>query len=282
MLRLAPSHTHFYRKLDQFGKVHDAIIKEKLQGECDRLQGLMGEPVKEKQVTEQRINDESTKKEATVSVPKVSDHQSIAERIAKSFAALDDSKEANETTLPKVLLFQRKSGFSQPQPTVSTCSTASPAAVSSVIPTKVSVAEKHDEVKTTSNSRPNTVPDAGRKIVLDNIDYHQHTHDMTVDNKDADLHYCSYMATENRVSGNHLSSSEPILDDLMGLENGVFCPNKIEHQKQRSNYIDLVSRYITEEIPCLEFLKTSVSWHIEHQYSEEMKQRTDTVSLTFL
>ena len=53
------------------------MIKEKLQGECDRLQGLLTEPLKEKQITEQRINDESTKKEATVSIPKVTDHQSI-------------------------------------------------------------------------------------------------------------------------------------------------------------------------------------------------------------
>ncbi len=160
------------------------MIKEKLQGECDRLQGLVGGSLKKNH------GNESKKKEAATPLPKVADHQSIVERIAKSFAALDDSKEADDT-MPKVLLFHERGLSSQLQPTV--CCKAPPAAVSSSTPTEVSVADRQGDMETTSKYRPNTVQDAGRKIVLDNIDYHQHTHDMTVDNKDADLHYCSYM-----------------------------------------------------------------------------------------
>ena len=70
-----------------------------------------------------------------------------------------------------------------------------------------------------------------------------------------------------------------ILDEL---ENGTFCPNYWEHKKQRQNYIQLVARAIAENVPCLEGLKDFAVKHIPHQYSEEMKQPTDTVSLEFL
>ena len=74
-----------------------------------------------------------------------------------------------------------------------------------------------------------------------------------------------------------------ILDEL---ENGTFCPNYWEHKKQRQNYIqlELYSTYsaIAENVPCLEGLKDFAVKHIPHQYSEEMKQPTDTVSLEFL
>eukprot|EP00112_Aurelia_sp_Birch-Aquarium-sp1_P011226 Seg2360.7 transcript_id=Seg2360.7/GoldUCD/mRNA.D3Y31 product="hypothetical protein" protein_id=Seg2360.7/GoldUCD/D3Y31 len=64
------------------------------------------------------------------------------------------------------------------------------------------------------------------------------------------------MSTENRVSGAHLPNEMQICQ-LEELENGTFCPNKIEHTKQRNDYINLVGRIITEHIPCLESLKTA-------------------------
>ena len=67
---------------------------------------------------------------------------------------------------------------------------------------EVIVSEKASEVvlKTNVVKEPlNIRCDTGRKIVLDNIDYHQVTHDMTEEHKDNDVHYCSHMATENRI-----------------------------------------------------------------------------------
>lgn len=120
--------------------------------------------------------------------------------------------------------------------------------------------------------------DTGRKFVLDNVDVHQITHDMTEKHQNPDAHYCSLMCTENRVSGNHLSDVKPICD-LKDLENGKCCPSKSEHCQQRENYIHLVSRVITDELPCLTFLKDVVVYHIPHMYSKEMRQKTDTVSI---
>lgn len=120
-------------------------------------------------------------------------------------------------------------------------------------------------------------PDHGRKLTLDNIDIHQTAHDMTEDHQNPDAHYCTLMSSENRVSGNHLLGDKPICD-LSQLENATFCPSKFEHNKQRQNYIDLLSRVMTNSIPCLSNLKDAVVHHIPHQYSKEMTQPTDTVS----
>ena len=177
---LAPSHTTYYKKLDEYGKQHDAEIRNKVSKESERLQNLH----------------------------------------------------------------------------------------------PISPSQSLEPVRT--NSIVNV--DVGRKIVLDNIDYHQSTHNMTESHKDPDLHFCSYMSTENRVSGNHLSDQQPIAD-IMDMANEKVLPSQLDHSKQRNDYVVLVSRYITEEIDCLKFLKGVTTPHIRHQYSDESKLKTETVSL---
>ena len=120
-------------------------------------------------------------------------------------------------------------------------------------------------------------PDNGRKLVLDNVDVHQLTHEMTEQHQNPDAHFCSLMATENRVSGNHLPYDKPICS-LMEMDNGKCCPNKWEHKQQHDNYVELVSRVITQELPCLHFLQEVVLSLIPHQYSAVMKQKTERVS----
>ena len=120
-------------------------------------------------------------------------------------------------------------------------------------------------------------PDVGRKLVLDNVDIHQITHDMTEHHQNPDAHFCTLMATENRVSGNHLADDQPTCS-LLDMENGKCCPNQYEHKLQRDNYVQLVSRVITQELPCLRFLSEVAVNHIIHQYSSNMKQATETVS----
>ncbi len=174
-LCLAPSHTTYYKKLDEYGKQHDAEINDKVSKESERLQNL-------------------------------------------------------------------------------------------------------HPISSPHSLEPNSIVhvDVGRKIVLDNIDYHQSTHNMTESYKDPDLHFCSYMSTENRVSGNHLSDQQPIAD-IMDMANGKVLPSQLDHSKQRNDYVVLVSRHMTEEIDCLKFLKGVTTSHIRHQYSDELKQKTKTV-----
>ena len=140
----------------------------------------------------------------------------------------------------------------------------------------------------TSNSFEFTLPfnveefarlpgDKGRKLTLDNVDIHQYTHDVTEEHQNPDAHYCSLMCTENRISGNHLNNKTPMMT-IEEVPNGVFCPSYNEHRKQRQDYILLIGRCISENIPCLEPLKEVAVHHIPHQYSNEMRKATDTVS----
>ena len=82
-----------------------------------------------------------------------------------------------------------------------------------------------DDQKSSSDSDRNSSPDEdvpkhstepplkarpnGQKIIIDNIDYRQEVHHMTEDNQTIDRHYLTVCATENRISGNHLSTKQP-------------------------------------------------------------------------
>ena len=81
-----------------------------------------------------------------------------------------------------------------------------------------------------------------------------------------DAHYCTLMSTKNRVSGNHLVNNKPICE-LSKLENGSFCPNKLE-LSSRKNYAELVSCMLVDALPFLEPFRNVVGQHIPHIYSK--------------
>ncbi len=53
-------------------------------------------------------------------------------------------------------------------------------------------------------------PDGGRKITIDNLDYHQNVHHTTEEHQNVDKHYVMVMATENRVTGNDFSDMQQL------------------------------------------------------------------------
>ena len=99
---------------------------------------------------------------------------------------------------------------------------------------------------------------------------------MTEEHQNVDVHWCTHMAVENRVSGNHLSDTKPDADGLLQMENGLCLPTRHDHHLQRQNYITLTTRAIVE-IPCLAFLKPVVCQHIQHQYSKETREKSQMV-----
>ena len=148
---------------------------------------------------------------------------------------------------------------------------------------EVSAEPSQAEITTTGEPLPPApvpsvvlAPDKGRKLVFDNFDFKQHVHNMTEDHQNVDIHWVSHMAVENRVSGNHLSTDKPSIDDLQQLENGLCLPSRHEHHLQRENYITLAERAIVE-LPCLESLKKVVCKHIPHQYRKEMSEKSEVV-----
>ncbi|XP_065071471.1 uncharacterized protein LOC135696119 [Rhopilema esculentum] len=115
-----------------------------------------------------------------------------------------------------------------------------------------------------------------QKIVFDNIDYQQHVHYMSESHQNPFYHWVSYMSTENRISASHLVQNEPqkCLDDM---PNSMFLPNKIDHSKQRQDYIFLTARLCTEYIECLKPLGGVVRKHMPHKHSKETFNATKTV-----
>ncbi len=100
---------------------------------------------------------------------------------------------------------------------------------------------------------------------------------MTELHQTPDAHYCTLMSTKYRVSGSHLVNNKMICK-LSKLENGSFCPNKLEYVEQQKNYGELVSRMLVDARPCLEPFRKVVRQHISHIYSKEMTSPTETVS----
>ena len=125
------------------------------------------------------------------------------------------------------------------------------------------------------------VPDVGRKLVFDNIDYRHEVHYMTEEHQSVDNHCVTVMAVENRVSGSHLSDQQPE-GGILQLENGKCIPSSRDNAKQRDNYIVLVGRVIATNIKCLRFLSDVTIPHIPHSYRKEMITKSEIVSISIV
>ena len=117
----------------------------------------------------------------------------------------------------------------------------------------------------------------GWKIVFDNFDIYQRVRDMTEENQNRDIHWLNHLKVSNRVSGTAFPDEKPILENLSDLDNSKVVPSAIEHVYQRSNYINVVARILVEEVPCLEFCKDSVPYHIPHKHSIETGKKSEKV-----
>jgi len=119
---------------------------------------------------------------------------------------------------------------------------------------------------------------SGFKVPFDNFDIYQRVREMTEDNQNIDIHWVNHNSVTNRVSGNDLSDAAPICD-ILEVNNAKLLPNMPDHMMQRENYIVLVERVLTEELPYLGFCKDAVVRHIPHRHSREMSKKSEKVSL---
>ena len=91
---------------------------------------------------------------------------------------------------------------------------------------------------------------------------------MTQEHQTQDKHYLTVCATKNRVH------------DLFNImENGKCIPTHMEQISQRDNYIQIVERVLSQNIPCLEPFKDVAVNHIPHMYSKETREPTESVSI---
>lgn len=116
----------------------------------------------------------------------------------------------------------------------------------------------------------------GFRFPFDNFDIRQNVRDMTEDNQNKDIHWVNHNAVQNRESGNHLCNNLPICD-INDRDNVKLLPSSTDHILQRENYITLVGRVITQEIPYLKFCQDSFPQHIQHLHSKEMSRKSEKV-----
>ena len=119
--------------------------------------------------------------------------------------------------------------------------------------------------------------DVGRKITIDNFDFHQDVHYMTEENQNVDKHYLSLRQPRAwSLAVNCLMSLSSTVLRKWTMENAI--PSRTDHQQQINNYLVLVERILVKYIQCMNFLADVVTQHIPHKYSREMSQKSETVS----
>ena len=118
-------------------------------------------------------------------------------------------------------------------------------------------------------------------IAFDNIDIQLQRKSMTLSAQNRNFHWVNHKMVNNRVSGCQLAADGPKAD-LLEVQNLKFFPSIEEHQKQRFNYIILVSRMLVEYFDAFEPLKKTCIQHIPHKYTNEMSQKSTKVHLQHL
>lgn len=272
-LQLMTSHNHLYTELDEFGKDFNSAIKKQVRDECQYL-NAHHQPAPTTCTSLEQVNPQPASTTLGLVNPQHTT-SSLGQRI---------SQQATSTNPGLVNLEQATSSLQQmqTQATTTTLGQVHPQTATSSLgqeqPHPVPTAQSATSTEEPGhNVQVVLQPDYGRKITFDNFDIYQEVHRMTEQHQNKDKHYVTVMSTENRISGAHLEQNEPVCD-IAALENGKCVPNQTDHQKQKENYVVLVTRILTANIQCLKHLEEAVTKHIPHRYFKETAQETDTVS----
>ena len=117
----------------------------------------------------------------------------------------------------------------------------------------------------------------GFTIAFDNIDLEINRKNMTMSQQNRDIHWVNHKMFVNRVSGNSFPADGPRCD-LSTVQNSNFLPSVIDQQRQRFNYIILVSRILVQYFDAYEPLRDVCIQHIPHKYSKEMSEQSTKVN----
>lgn len=133
-----------------------------------------------------------------------------------------------------------------------------------------------------SSSNPTPRPDAhaqplGYGLVGDNYDKHVTPRDMRIDHQAKSLHHFHSYGALNRVAISSGLSREPQAA-VDSLPVSTFLPSASDCAALKVNYTILAERIIVEDIPYFHHLNGCVTQHIEHKYSQQMQQKSVTVS----
>ena len=118
----------------------------------------------------------------------------------------------------------------------------------------------------------------GFQIIGDNLDLYVHAKQLGTEHKNRNHHFFQLCAVLDEVHGKELpdGASTAVLKDI---EPAAFLPSQMDTAYLRRELVVLWSRTLVKWMPGLKVLEKSVVWHIPHEHSDIMKQKSHVVRL---
>lgn len=116
----------------------------------------------------------------------------------------------------------------------------------------------------------------GYIVVGDNIDKRIVPRNMRLEHQVQSLHYFHAYAALNCVNSLHLDDTKRI-GDIKQLPLSTFLLSPEDCSTLRDNYVILVSHILVQHVAALRPFSKCVPQHIQHRYSEIMKQKWTVV-----
>jgi len=104
---------------------------------------------------------------------------------------------------------------------------------------------------------------------------------MRNDHQNQDMHMFSSNLIMNRVNFSHLPNENPLCS-LRDLKTSVFSLNVEEWKRYVNTSKVIIARIIVDFFPQFSFLKACIPSHIEHRFSDEMKDKSFIASLPII
>lgn len=130
-----------------------------------------------------------------------------------------------------------------------------------------------------------TNPISGFKLVGDSIDFTVNARYVRVNGRqNQSLHYFHYFAILDRIDFSGLSFTKAPVSGTPDFEQmaNVLLPSKEDDAALSKNVATLLSRLLATHIPFFKHTCSDVvTWHIEHEYTTEMSQKSDVIRIIF-
>ena len=117
------------------------------------------------------------------------------------------------------------------------------------------------------------------QIVGDNIDMIIKTKQMSREKQNTDIHWFLMYAIMDEIVDSSLSEDSPVRK-ISEIKPTDCLPSAADKEKLHDIFAVLWSRIIVKTIPAFKPFEKSVIWHIPHKYTEEMKNKSETVSVS--
>ena len=101
---------------------------------------------------------------------------------------------------------------------------------------------------------------------------------MTKTKQHKDYHLYNIMAYKNRVSGNEHSDEGPTAD-VKELPLTEYLPNDQDNKHYIEEFTHLIAWVWVKHVPALSWWEEHMPTHIPHDHEEEMKKKTERVSI---